>query len=491
MQSRLMARLTAPIAAVSLVLLTIALGAAWYIHSTQQAIARLLTNDVASVRAAQELEISIRRVQMQFDRYLITGERTHLEGVPAHRDRAFRALEAAERLAFTEPEKALMQRVRHGYEHFFAEYDKLTASPPPQGVYARIIELNDKVLMPEVLEPTREYLRLNEGMLAKSTETNQEMSRRLTFGLIGLGVCGAVGGLLGGWAIAAALRRSLAETEEALRETAAKLLRAAGVAPSAPALPDASAVQQVTQSASAVLTRLKQTERDALRAEQLAWVGQMAAGIAHEVRNPLMAIKLLVQAAADSPRPDAFRSRDLEVLEEEILRLEDIISLFLDFARPARPDKKPVEARGLLESSLERVRTRAGLQGVDLRLDAPDQPITLDADPNQLRQVLYNLLYNALDALPVGGTITVTAAGSGPLAVLRVEDTGPGLAADIVDRIFDPFVSTKTTGLGLGLSICRRIVEAHGGTIEAGNTPGGGARFTVRLPTVRVSDVLV
>src|SRR5262249_45593476 len=131
MQSRLMARLTAPIAAVSLVLLTIALGAAWYIHSTQQAIARLLTNDVASVRAAQELEISIRRVQMQFDRYLITGERTHLEGVPAHRDRAFRALEAAERLAFTEPEKALMQRVRHGYEHFFAEYDKLTASPPP------------------------------------------------------------------------------------------------------------------------------------------------------------------------------------------------------------------------------------------------------------------------------------------------------------------------------------------------------------------------
>src|SRR5262249_44905927 len=182
------------------------------------------------------------------------------------------------------------------------EYDKLTASPPPQGVYARIIELNDKVLMPEVLEPTREYLRLNEGMLAKSTETNQEMSRRLTFGLIGLGVCGAVGGLLGGWAIAAALRRSLAETEEALRETAAKLLRAAGVAPSAPALPDASAVQQVTQSASAVLTRLKQTERDALRAEQLAWVGQMAAGIAHEVRNPLMAIKLLVQAAADSPR---------------------------------------------------------------------------------------------------------------------------------------------------------------------------------------------
>lgn len=483
MQTRLVARLTAPVIAVSALLVTVAVSAAWYARDSQRNVSVMLDSHVASVHAAQELEISLREIHVQFDRYLITGKRKHLEPVPRLRARAAEALQGAERVATTEQEQVLMRRVRGGYEHFFAEYDRLAETPPEQGVYAKVLELIDTVLAREILEPARAYLALNESMLNRTSEANREQSQRLTVGLIGLGVCGPVAGLLAGWVIAVSLRRSLLDTDRVLRDTA-DLLGAAAHAPAAADKggPPGTALQRVTQAAAAVLSRLKQTERDALRAEQLAWVGQMAAGIAHEVRNPLTVIKLLVQAATDPRRATGFRPQDLRVLEGEILRLEQIIRTFLDFARPPRPEKKPVDPGELVRGCLAGVAARAELQGVAVRATAPPDLPTLDADPGQLGQVLYNLLFNALDVLPAGGTIRVTASVARGTLTVQVSDTGPGLPPGLEEQIFDPFVSTKETGLGLGLSICRRIVETHGGTLGAANGPTGGAVFVVRLP---------
>ncbi|AMV27181.1 Sporulation kinase A [Gemmata sp. SH-PL17] len=485
MQTRIVARLTAPVAAVSVLLVAVAVSAAWYARDSQRNVSVMLDNHVASVHAAQELEISLREIHVQFDRYLITGERKHLDSVPRLQQRAAEALEGAEKLATMDQEQVLMRRVRKGYEHFFAEYDRLEQAPPSQGVYAKVLELIDTVLAREILEPAREYLKINEGMLNRASEANRELSQRLTVGLVGLGVCGSVAGLLGGWVIAVSLRRSLLNTDRVLRDTAALLGEAAHVPAELPTTgPPGTTLQRVTHAAAAVLNRLKQTERDALRAEQLAWVGQMAAGIAHEVRNPLTVIKLLVQAATDPRRANGFRPQDLRVLEGEILRLEQIIRTFLDFARPPRPEKKPVEPGELIRSCLAGIGARAELQGVEIRTVLPPDLPALDADPGQLGQVFYNLLFNALDVLPSGGTIRITAIGSEDTLTVQVSDTGPGLPAGLEEQIFDPFISTKETGLGLGLSICRRIVEAHGGSIGAGNGPAGGAVFVVRLPSV-------
>jgi len=487
MQSRIVARLTAPVIAVSGFLIILAFGAAWYVRDSQRTMSRFLTENVASVRAANELETSLREIHIQFDRYLITLDRRHLETVPKLRARAQAALIGAENAAVTSREQAVMQRVREGYEHFFAEYDRLAEAPPLQGVYAKVLELIDTVLTKEILEPTREYLKLNEGMLAHATEANQELSRRLTAGLLGLGVCGSVGGLMGGWAIAVSFRRSLLDTDRVLRDTAAQLGEAAHVTPVIPPNnPLGTTLQQVTNAAAAVLNRLKQTERDALRAEQLAWVGQMAAGIAHEVRNPLTVIKVLVQAATDPGRASGLRPKDLRVLEGEILRLEQIISMFLDFARPPRPYKKAVSPRELLEECLAGICARAELQEVEVKVEMAPKLPSLNADPGQIKQVMYNLMFNALDVLQEGGTLQVNVGVDGDqgqqMIAIQIMDTGPGLPAGLEDSIFEPFVSTKETGLGLGLSICRRIVEAHGGTITAANRPTRGANFDVRLP---------
>ncbi|MDY3557628.1 ATP-binding protein [Gemmata sp. JC673] len=489
----MIARLTAPVVAVSVLLIAVAAGAAWYAHNSQRNVSVMLDSHVASVHAAQELEISLREIHVQFDRYLITGQRKHLSPVPRLREHATEALRAAERMATTEPEQVLMRKVRTGYEHFFDAYDRLEQTPPEQGVYAKVLELIDTVLTREILEPAREYLRVNRDMLDHTARANHELSQRLTVGLVGLGVCGSVAGLLGGWAIAVSLRRSLLDTDRVLRDTAALLGEAVPAADGEVPRREQSetTVQRVTQAAAAVLNRLKKTERDALRAEQLAWVGQMAAGIAHEVRNPLTVIKLLVQAATDPRRANGFRPQDLRVLEGEILRLEQIIRTFLDFARPPRPDKRSVVPAELIRDCVAGVTARAELQGVTVRAVASADLPPLDADPGQLGQVLYNLLFNALDVLPSGGTVRVTAAVTpgdtgtgtpGGMLTVLVSDTGPGLPVGLEEQIFDPFISTKETGLGLGLSICRRIVEAHGGSIGATNGPAGGAVFVIRLP---------
>jgi signal transduction histidine kinase len=212
----------------------------------------------------------------------------------------------------------------------------------------------------------------------------------------------------------------------------------------------------------------------------------MAAGVAHEVRNPLMAIKILVQAAAERGEQGQLRGRDLRVLEEEVVRLERLTSTFLDFARPPRPERRRLELGQLLGHTLELVAGRADLRGVRVESTLGPGPLVLDADRGQLHQLLFNLLLNALDASPPGAAVRVAARaeGAGGARSVRIEvrDAGPGLPRELGERIFEPFVSTKETGLGLGLSICRRVVEDHGGTITAAGGPGGGAVFTVRLP---------
>src|SRR5262249_3711284 len=158
-----------------------------------------------------------------------------------------------------------------------------------------------------------------------------------------------------------------------------------------------------------------------------AAVGQMAAGMAHELRNPLTAMKVLVQATAARGPGAALRGRDLAVLEEEITRLERLTQTFLDLARPPEPDKRATDAPGPAAAPPRLLARRAEQQGVRLACDLPGRPLVLRADAGQLRQVLVNLLLNALDALPGGGTVRLRLAAAGSGVLLTVADTGCGL----------------------------------------------------------------
>ena len=226
--------------------------------------------------------------------------------------------------------------------------------------------------------------------------------------------------------------------------------------------------------------------RSVLRAEALAEVGQLAAGMAHELRNPLTAIKMLVQTNREEAEARGLPAEDLNVIEQEILRMEGRLNVFIDFARPPKPERRRVDLAAVVGETLALVGGRARKQRVTLKFDPPATPVLVEADGEQVRQLLVNLALNALDVMPRGGILEIELRPpSDHHAELAVLDTGPGIAPRHLPRLYEPFFTSKETGLGLGLVVSQRIARDHGGSLRATNRPQGGACFVLRLPATR------
>lgn len=484
MPSRLMLRITAPVFLGSFGLLTLGVGTAWYVHDLQKEISEQLAKDLDSWRIAQGVTLAIRDIRNHLNRFIVRGLPEELNEIPRLYQDVLRGLDQGEELTRTAGEGDLIRRVRVGSREFYASYQEiLQMEKPPSAQAIRL--LMDEKLIPEVWTDSHDYLELTMEAALQTSQKDMVLDRWMVLGLMLLGSCGAVAGLLAGYGIARGIRGRLVQLAVPIRDAAGKLSTVVGpvtVAVSKSFADLQQLLERMADHVGEVVERLNQSQRQALRAEQLAAVGQLAAGIAHELRNPLTAMKILVQSGTERPG-GTLRSRDLAVLEEEISRLEKLISTFLDFARPPQLDKHPLDLRSAVEPVVTLFRAKAEPVGVSIVSDLASEPVRVEADAGQMRQLLLNLLLNALDACREGSRIEVEVGSAvDGTAVLRVSDTGRGLPSELGERIFDPFVSTKETGIGLGLSICKRIVEAHGGTITASDRTDGGAVFTVNLP---------
>lgn len=238
------------------------------------------------------------------------------------------------------------------------------------------------------------------------------------------------------------------------------------------------------------LDALAATRARLAQSEKLAALGQLAAAIAHEVRNPLGVIRSAAQGIGETvPAADADTRRACGFITDEIDRLSSVVSSLLAFARPLQLQRRAVDVPELLDRA-------ALLAGEDLahravrleRADATGLP-ALDVDPDLVCQVLLGLLANAAEAVGAGGAITIEARRAERGVEIAVADSGPGVPAEVRERIFEPFFTTRARGTGLGLAVARQIVEAHGGAIAVGDRPGGGARFSLRLPVAGASAV--
>jgi len=224
-----------------------------------------------------------------------------------------------------------------------------------------------------------------------------------------------------------------------------------------------------------------------VRSERAAAVGTVAAGVAHEIRNPLTSVRLNIQMLRESlERGAPFSEKDREalgVLLGEIDRIEIAIDELLTFARPSPPELAPVDIRELIEATTGLFERQIRHAGVELEREIEPGLPAVGADARKLRQVLVNLILNALGAMPGGGRLTIRVARSGDAAriVLEVADTGGGIPDEIAARVFEPFVTTKPGGSGLGLAVTKQIVEAHNGEIDF-RTGASGTTFRVSLP---------
>lgn len=243
----------------------------------------------------------------------------------------------------------------------------------------------------------------------------------------------------------------------------------------------AALVEERTTSLRQAVTDLEQAQAQMLRQEKLAAMGQLASTVGHELRNPLaviMNVLYLLEATAGAGASEAMR-RHLATARRETSAAALIVSDLLDYAAGRVPMSAPVQLAELVAEALSVVPPPAGVEVVqDIELGT-----VINADRDQIRQVLLNLITNGYDSMPDGGVLDVSARSSGNSAQITVTDTGMGMDEETKARIFTPFYTTKSRGTGLGLAVTKRVVDAHGGTISVQSAPSAGTAFTVTVPT--------
>ncbi|MBP1773973.1 MAG: integral rane sensor signal transduction histidine kinase [Holophagaceae bacterium] len=236
---------------------------------------------------------------------------------------------------------------------------------------------------------------------------------------------------------------------------------------------------------------LAETQGQLAQADKLASVGRLAAGVAHEINNPLTGVLSYASLLRKRLDQDASACEDLDVIVRETVRCRGIIRGLLDFARPTAPARKPMDLNEVVRRSVSVVMTQLSLNKVDLSLQLDSSLPEVQADANQIQQVMVNLMLNAADAIgEEGGHIRAITRSASPEAIeFLLEDSGRGIAAEDLPRIFEPFFTTKGNhGTGLGLAVSWGIVEAHGGSLTVQSEPGQGTTFILRLPTAALPD---
>jgi signal transduction histidine kinase len=306
-----------------------------------------------------------------------------------------------------------------------------------------------------------------DGVGARVGALQHEAFRWTLFFLVGAPILAA--------AVGAYVFRSVARPVGRLRDGAARV--AAGDLDARIYVDTPGELGDLARQFNAMTSSLKEHQAKLVQSEKLAGIGRLAAGVAHEINNPLAVILgyvRLLRRAAQGPLDE-----DLAIIEEETLRSREIVQGLLELSRPTAVDREDVDVRALCDEAVARLRDAKKLEAVDIAVEGDAH---VEGTAAKLRQVLMNLVQNGAEAAGRGGRVRIRIEQGDGRADIAVADSGPGLGPEAASKLFEPFFTTKATGTGLGLAVSQGIVRAHGGELTVGESELGGARFVVRLP---------
>ncbi len=241
-------------------------------------------------------------------------------------------------------------------------------------------------------------------------------------------------------------------------------------------------LQGTAEQLSRVYGELQDNFERMKRAERLYALGQLSAGLAHEIRNPLASIEGAAAVLLREPASPERRTEFLQIIQKECQRLNRLLTSFLNFARPRAPEFATVRVEQILDSVIALAEHAVRRDHIALRKQISGDLTEFECDSEQLTQVLLNLTINAIQAMPDGGEILLSASRNGANAVIQVQDQGTGISEENLEKIFDPFFTTKESGTGLGLSVAHQIAARQGGVLTAAKNPGEGMTFSLELP---------
>ncbi len=478
----LRARIILILAALVLTTLGGGLLTMWHTEAMDSLFASLVDKNVASFQAAEELETALLRQKGFTTYYFLDGDPQWLEELAKYQQIFQEWLNKARKLAYTEAMGEILNQIESHYQRYInarAQVIKLYQ----EGKREKGAQLHKEVRRQfvELYSLCERYKLIHEYTISRARTESQTRARFLnTLALVVMPLVAVLGVLLA----YILLKQILTPIRKLALETAP--------GPQAPPLADevtvlSQRVYSLIEDMDQAQSELFRSQEHLLQSEKWAMVGKLAAGVAHSIRNPLTSLNMRLFSMKRTLKLSDSQKEDFEVISEEVRHIDTIVRNFLEFSRPPKLRMQRISPSDVVDMAMQLLRQRLESYNVAVKLVRAGRLPEMWADPDQLKEVLVNLMVNACEAMVGGGAITISEEEGlektlGRVTIIRVHDSGPGIPQPIQDKVFQPFFSTKEEGTGLGLSIAQRIITDHGGRLELRSEENGGATFIITLP---------
>ena len=469
------------LAALILITLVGGLVLVWYTYQMEGLLTAITQEDLAAFQAAADLEVALVNQKGFVSYYFMDEDPGWLSQLGKYRQIFQERLQEARRQAGNGPDRNAIAEIENEYRLYIDKKDQVIALYQA-GKRESGTKLHNEVRRHffRVLELSGKYKNLHQQGILKAKETSHVQAAKLRI-MAGLAmVASFLLALLLAFVLANQILRPVRRITAAVGGEEAREHEDEVKALSR-------SVRGLMEDVDHTQTELAKSRESLLQAEKLALVGKLAAGMAHGIRNPFTSVKMRLFSLGRSLKLSDTQKEDFDVISEEIRHIDTIVQNFLEFSRPPRLKMQPISPSVVVDQVLQLLKHRLKSYDVSIRVEREHILPEIEADPEQLKEVLVNLVVNACEAMVGGGTVVIheyeiIRSCGDRIAFIRVEDSGPGIPQSIREKLFQPFFTTKEDGTGLGLSIAARIVEEHRGQIEVDSEEGRGAKFTVSLP---------
>lgn len=478
----LRARVFVLLAALILTTMVGGLVTLWHNKAMDSLLASLVEKNVASFHAAEELETALLRQKGFLTYYFLNGDPAWLQEIDRYNQTFEEWLQKAKKSAYTEAMGEILGEIDSEYHQYIqARQQVIQLYQEGKREEGATLHWQVRRRFVNLINLCERYKLIHEDTISRARTESQARARFINaFTLVAVPTVAVLGVLL-----AYILIKQILGPIRRLAMEAAPVNPQGKVPDEVKAL--SHRVHSLIEDVDLVQSELERSQEHLLQSGKWAMVGKLAAGVAHSIRNPLTSVKMRLFSMERSLMLTPPQKEDFEVISEEIRHIDTIVRNFLEFSRPPKLQMQQVSPSDVVDMALVLLRYRLESYGVEVQLIREKRLPELWADPDQLKEVLANLLINACEVMVNGGRITITeeetvGASGEQMAVIRVHDTGPGILESIQDKVFQPFFSTKEEGTGLGLSIATRIIQDHGGRLELTSQEHQGATFIITLP---------
>ena len=455
----------------------------WYTYRMQGLLSDIIDRNIAASQSAEALEVALVNQKGFLSYYFLDGDPDWLRQLGEYRQVFKERLKKAHSLVETDRQKETLDRIESEYVQYIAVKDQVI-SHYTEGAREAGARLHKGVRNRffKILDLCENYKDLHAKKIQRLRDESYSQARNLRF--------------IAGTAMFIVLFVGLLLAFVLINHILAPLRRLTLEAGGKSELGDSDdevsslsrSVRGLIRNVDYTQIELEKSRETLLQAEKMASVGKLAAGMAHSIRNPLTSVKMRLFSLGRTLNLSFGQKDDFEVISEEIRHIDTIVQNFLEFSRPPRLKMQRVSPSDVVDLVLQLLQHRLESYNVEVEVCRENGPLSeIQADPEQLKEVLVNLIENACEAMDGGGEIVITEEEIHtdhlrPVITIRVADNGPGIKRTILEKVLHPFFTTKEEGTGLGLSIASRIIEEHGGTLILTSKEGEGTDFVITLP---------